>query len=137
MKDFVYVVVPLLALGGIAYGILNLTGLTTVILKPLSPIAIWLGLPTVTIIPLVFGFLQKDLTGAMLISVLGSQISLTLTPIQIYTFGVATTTGIPCIIALGMLTKEIEFKKAVGLTVSSLIYGLLFAGLVWRIISIF
>jgi len=39
MKDFVYIVMLLLALGGMAYGILNLTGLTTVILKPLSPIA--------------------------------------------------------------------------------------------------
>jgi len=135
MKDFVYIVIPLLALGGIAYGILDLTDLTTIILKPLSPIAIWLGLPTLTIIPLVFGFLQKDLTGAMLMSVLGSKISLMLTPIQIYTFGIATTIGIPCIIALGVLIKEFGFKKAVALTITSMIYGLLFAGLVWRIIS--
>ena len=137
MKDFVYIVIPLLALGGIAYGILNIAGLTTIILKPLSPIAIWLGLPTITIIPLVFGFLQKDLTGAMLISVLGSKISLALTPIQIYTFGVATTIGIPCIIALGMLVKEFGFKRAIVLTIGSVIYGLLFAGLIWRIISVF
>jgi ferrous iron transport protein B len=137
MKDFVYIVIPLLALGGIAYGILNMTGLTTIILKPFSPIAIWLGLPVVTLIPLVFGFLQKDLTGAMLISVLGSQISMILTPIQIYTFGVASTIGIPCIVASGMLIKEFGFKKAIGLTITSIIYGLLFAGLIWRIISIF
>jgi len=81
--------------------------------------------------------LQKDLTGAMLTSALGSKISLTLTSIQIYTFGVATTIGIPCIIALGMLIKEFEFKKAASLTVLSIIYGLLFAGLVWRMFSIF
>jgi len=137
MKDFICIVIPLLALGGIAYGILNLTGLSTVILKPLSPVAIWLGLPTVTIIPLVFGFLQKDLTGAMLISVLGSKVSSVLTSLQIYTFGIASTIGIPCIIALGMLIKEFGFKKAIGLTISSIIYGLLFAGLLWRVISFF
>ncbi len=137
MKDFVYIVIPLLALGGIAYGILKILGLTNIIVEPLSPIAIWLGLPAVTLIPLVFGFLQKDLTGAMLISVLGSKISLALTPIQIYTFGIAATIGIPCIIALGMLIKEFGFKKAIGLTITSIIYGLLFAGLLWRIISFF
>jgi ferrous iron transport protein B len=58
-------------------------------------------------------------------------------PLQIYTFGTATTIGIPCIIALGMFTKEFGFKKAIFLIVLSIIYGLLFAGLAWRTISIF
>jgi len=137
MKDFVYIVIPLLVLGGIAYGTLNTAGLINVIVKPLLLITTWLGLPAATIIPLVFGFLQKDLTGAMLLSVLGSKISLALTPLQIYTFGIASTIGIPCIIALGMLTREFGFKKAIVLTITSIAYGLLFAGLVWRIISIF
>jgi len=137
MKDFVYIVIPLLVLGGIAYGILNITGFTKRIVEPLSPITTWLGLPAATIIPLVFGFLQRDLTGAMLLSVLGSKISLALTPLQIYTFGIASTIGIPCIIALGMLTREFGFKKTIVLTITSIAYGLLFAGLVWRIISIF
>jgi ferrous iron transport protein B len=137
MKDFVYIVIPLLALGGIACGILKISGLTFVIVKPLLPIAIWLGLPALTIIPLFFGFLQKDLTGGMLVSALGTaNISLILTPLQIYTFGVATTIGIPCIIALGMLIKEFGFKKAIGLTIISIIYGFLIAGIVWRIISV-
>jgi ferrous iron transport protein B len=136
MKDFVYIVIPLLALGGIAYGILRVLNLTDMITKPLSPIVLWLELPPGTIIPLVFGFLQKDLTGAMLVSVLGSQVSLVLTPLQIYTFGIASTIGIPCIIALGMLIKEFGFKKATGLTIISIIYGLLFAGFIWRIITL-
>jgi ferrous iron transport protein B len=137
MKDFVFIVMPLLVIGGIAYGILDVLGLTNIIVKPLSPITIWLGLPAVAIIPLVFGFLQKDLTGAMLLSVLGSKISLALTPLQIYTFTIASTIGIPCVIALGMLIKEFGFKKATSLTITSILYGFLFAGLAWRIISIF
>jgi len=137
MRDFVYIVIPLLALGGIAYGILDISGLTHIVVEPLSPITTWLGLPTVTIIPIIFGFLQKDLTGAMLLSVLGSETSSVLTPLQIYTFGVATTVGIPCMIALGMLIKEFGFKRAIVLTITSIVYGLLFAGLAWRMISIF
>ncbi len=135
MKDFVYIVMPLLAIGGIAYGILDILGLTNIIVEPLSPITTWLGLPAVAIIPLAFGFLQKDLTGAMLLSVLGSNISLALTPLQIYTFGVAATIGIPCIIALGMLSKEFGFKKAIILTITTIGYGFLWAGLSQRIIS--
>ncbi len=101
-------------------------GLTNIIVEPLSSITNWLGLPSVTIIPIIFGFLQKDLTGAMLLSVFGSEISFALNnPLQIYTFGVATTIGIPCMIALGMLIKEFGFKKAILLTITSIVYGLL------------
>jgi ferrous iron transport protein B len=135
MRDFVYIVIPLLALGGIAYGVLDMSGLTRIVVEPLSPITTWLGLPPVTIIPIVFGFLQKDLTGAMLLSLLDSDIS-SLTSLQIYTFGVATAIGIPCMIALGMLIKEFGFKRAMVLTITSIVYGLLFAGLAWRMISI-
>jgi len=48
---------------------------------------------------------------------------------------VASTIGIPCIIALGVLIREFRFKKAILLTSVSIIYGMLFAGLAWRIIS--
>jgi len=136
MKDFVYIVIPFLIIGGMAYAILSGFGATKFIVAPLSPITAWLGLPSRTIIPIVFGFLQKDLTGAMLISVLGAKISLVLTPLQIYTFGVATTIQIPCIIAFGVLIKEFGVKRAVLLTATSMIYGLLFAGLAWRVVSI-
>jgi len=137
MKDFVYIVIPLLAIGGVAYGTLDTLRLTDVLVKPFSPFTAWLGLPDVTNIPLIFGFLQKDLTGSMLLSVLGSEISLALTPLQLYTFGVVATIGIPCIIALGVLIEEFGFKRAILLVGTSIGYGILFAGLAWRIISIF
>jgi ferrous iron transport protein B len=136
MKDFVYVVIPLLALGGIAYGILDILDLTNLIAAPLAPIATWLGLPPATIIPILFGFLQKDLTSAMLLSVVGNEVSSALTPLQIYTFSVAGTIGLPCIIAWGMLIKEFGYKRATALTLTSIFYGLLVAGFAWRIASI-
>jgi ferrous iron transport protein B len=137
MKDFVYIVMPLLVAGGVIYGILNAAELATLIVKPFSFITAWLGLPSETIIPLAFGFLQKDLTGAMLISVIGNNISMVLTPLQIYTFGVAASIGIPCVIALGMLVREFGFKRAFLLTLSLNLYGIFIAGLIWRIISVF
>lgn len=138
MKDFVYIIIPLLAIGGIIYGILDASHLTHIIVKALSPITLWLGLPNTTIIPLFFGFLQKDLTGGMLITSLQTtDISSILTPLQIYTFTVAATIGIPCINALVMFIKEFGFKKAINATVISIIYGLFIAGVVWRIIFIF
>jgi ferrous iron transport protein B len=38
MKVFVYLVIPLLVIGGVIYAILNITGITNTIVEPLSPI---------------------------------------------------------------------------------------------------
>ena len=73
----------------------------------------------------------------MLASVLEGKFSSTLTSLQLYTFGVIAVTGIPCINALGMFIKEFGFKKAISLTIISIVYAVLFAGLTYRIASIF
>jgi Fe2+ transport system protein B len=39
------------------------------------------------------------------------------------------TIGIPCIISLGMLSREFGFKKSILLTVISITYGFLFVGM--------
>jgi len=137
MKDFVYIVIPLLAVGGMLYGILERFHVTPAVVTPFSPITQWLDLPSHTIVPLLFGFLQKDLTGAMLVSVLGSDIPSALTSLQLYTFGVAATIGIPCVIALGMLARELGCKTAFVLLFGSFAYGILFAGVARRVISLF
>jgi len=137
MKTFIYIVIPFLIIGGIFYTALDTLGVTKVVVGPFSPIMWWLGLPAVAIIPWAFAYLQKDLSIAMLFTVLGSEIAAVLSPLQIYTFGVATTIGIPCMIATGMLWKEFGFKRAFTLTLVSAVYGLLFAGFAWRTISIF
>jgi len=136
MKDFVYIVIPLLMVGGMAYGALDLFEITDSIIEPLSFIPQWLRLPQETVIPLVFGFLQKDLTGTMLISVLRNNISSALNSLQLYIFGLASTIGIPCVIAWGMLWKEFGFKRSFGLTVSSIVYGFLITGLIARVVSL-
>jgi ferrous iron transport protein B len=137
MKTFVYIVIPFLIIGGIFYIALDTLGVTKAVVGPFSPIMWWLGLPAVAIIPWAFAYLQKDLSAAMLFTVLGTEIAVVLSPLQVYTFGVATTIGIPCIIATGMLWKEFGSKRAFALTLVSAVYGLLFAGLVWRTISVF
>ncbi len=137
MRDFVYIVIPLLAVGGILYAILERFDMTWTLVRPFAPITAWLGLPEKTIVPLIFGFLQKDLSGAMLVSVLGSDLPSQLTSLQIYTFGVAATIGVPCIIALGMFIKELGYRSALLLLVGSAAYGLVVAGLAQRIASLF
>ncbi|MBN1151152.1 ferrous iron transport protein B [candidate division WOR-3 bacterium] len=134
MKDFIYLVIPLLALGGIIYALFDTMNLTEKIANPFSPITGWLGLPKETIIPLLFGFFQKDLTATMLLSALGQDISSILKPMQIFTFGLASSIGIPCIIAFGVLIKEIGIKKSALIFIATMAYGILFSGVVFRMI---
>ncbi len=133
MKEFVYLVMPLLVLGGVVYGVLDWFAVANSVVRPLAPITGWLGLPDESVVPLVFGFLQKDLTGSMLISVLGREVSSILSPAQLFSFGVASSIGIPCIIAFGVLIREIGAKVTTLVTVTTIAYGFLVAGLLFRV----
>lgn len=138
MKGFIKIVIPLLIAGGIIYSLLDQLGVTDYFIAPFSPILRFLfNLPGETIIPLLFGFVQKDLTGAMLISVLGKESGqLSLTLLQLYTFGVAACIGVPCIIALGMMFKEYGLKDSLFVFFSVLLYGILITSLSWRILNV-
>lgn len=138
MKEFVKVVIPLLIAGGIVISILNQLNITNFLIAPFDPVLNFLfDLPGETIVPIVFGFIQKDLTGAMLITLLGTASGgIALTNLQLYTFGLITSIGIPCIIALSIMIKEFKIKNTFALFVAPLIYGLFISSIVWRIINL-
>lgn len=139
MKSFIYVVIPLLIGGGIIYSILDQLGVTALIIEPFRPfMEIVFNLPGETIVPLVFGFVQKDLTGAMLLSVFEIEDGLLpLTNIQLYTFGVASCIGVPCIIALGTMFKEYGLKNSLITLFSMILYGTFISNIAWRVAILF
>jgi ferrous iron transport protein B len=136
MRDFVFIVMPLLVAGGAFYGFLAESGFVTRIIEPFKPLTVgWLGLPPETIVPFVYGFIQKDLTAGMLVAVLGPDLGNFLSPLQLYTFGIVSSIQIPCIIAFWMLIRELKFNNAILITIVSLLYGLCIAGIIWRLIT--
>ena len=139
MKSFIYVVIPLLIGGGIIYSILDQLGVTMLIIEPFRPfMEIVFNLPGETIVPLVFGFVQKDLTGAMLLSVFEIEDGLLpLTNIQLYTFGLASCIGVPCIIALGTMFKEYGLKNSLITLFSMILYGTFISNIAWRVAILF
>jgi ferrous iron transport protein B len=136
MREFVYIVIPLLIIGGASYGLLKWFGLEGVLFDPLRFITVgWLHLPKEAITPLIYGFLQKDLTPAMLASVFGTaNLASVMTPIQVFTFGMVSTFQVPCVVAFGMIAKELGWRWAVMLTVMAVAVGFVLSGLVLRII---
>ena len=136
MREFVTVVIPLLIGGSVVFSILEQIGITDLLIEPFQWYTQgWLNLPAPTIIPLIFGFLQKDLTSTMLessLSLTGLTIT-NLTQMQLFTFGMASCLGVACVIALSMGIKEYGWKRALLQFVSTGLYGILIAGIVWRL----
>jgi ferrous iron transport protein B len=131
MQDFVKVVIPLLVFGGVLYSLMEYAGLVDVLILPLTPLAAWLNLPSKAVVPLIYGYLQKDLTISMLFTILGTtKISSYLSSFQIFIFGLQASIQFPCIIASAMAWKEFGLKAAVYLTVLGFIYGVLISGLI-------
>lgn len=136
MRTFVYIVIPLLILGGASYGLLKSFQLEGVLFDPLRFLTVnWLHLPKEAIAPLIYGFLQKDLTPAMLGSVFGTtNFASVMTPVQLFVFGMVSTFQVPCIVAFGMVARELGWRWAITLVVTALISGIVISGLVLRII---
>jgi ferrous iron transport protein B len=131
MQDFVKVVIPLLIFGGVVYGLMEYVGLGDFLILHLTPLSLWLRLPPEAVVPLIYGYLQKDLTISMLFTVLGTtDISSYLSYTQIFIFGLQASIQFPCIIASSMAWKEFGWKVAVYLTISGFVYGILISGLV-------
>jgi len=116
LKSFIIVVTPLVIVGALIYAAAVYIHLDVAIIDSLAPIASVLKLPPGTLIPLAYGFLQKDLVISMLATVLGTvNFGNVLTPHQIMTFTITSTYQVPCIIALGAMIRELGFKKAIPL----------------------
>lgn len=140
MKDFIYLVIPLLMAGGIMYGLLQHFNLLEPFVKMFDFLMVkWLNLPSGTIIPILYGFLQKDLVPAMLSSVLGtSNFSSVMTNHQLFVFGLAVILQMPCMISLGVFMKEFGVKRSILVWILSFMYGMFWAGVInkiWMILS--
>lgn len=119
LEDFIKIVTPLVITGEVIYAWLDYVGLAAKSLEPLAPLARALRLPPETMIPLVYGFLQKDLVIAMLATVLGTtSFSAVLTHKQILVFTMASSYQVPCIIALGAMIRELGAKDAIKLFIA-------------------
>ncbi|MBW1668636.1 MAG: ferrous iron transport protein B [Deltaproteobacteria bacterium] len=136
MQDFVKVVIPLLIFGGVVYSLMEYLGLVDFLISPLIPLGLWLRLPPKAVLPLVYGYLQKDLTISMLFTVLGTtDIRIYLSSTQLFIFGLQASIQFPCIIASSMAWKEFGWKIAVYLTIGGFLYGVLVTGLISNFIA--
>jgi ferrous iron transport protein B len=105
----------------------------------LSPVTVvWLGLPVITGITLIFGVLRKELTLIMLATLLGTtNFALALTPTQMVVFTLVAMLYIPCIATIAALVREFGWKKSLFITVFEVAFAILVGGIAFRLLTLF
>ena len=138
LEDFIKISLPLIIVGSLLIKLLDFFKLLDPIASILSPVTVvWLGLPAITGITLIFGILRKELMLIMLATLLGTtNFSGALTPTQMIVFTLVAMFYIPCIATVAALVKEFGWKKALLITVFEILLALLVGGIAFRLLTI-
>ncbi len=138
LREFIIMAFPLMIAGSFVIKIAEIVSLLDPITNFFAPITvIWLGLPAVTGVALIFGVLRKELTLIMLGTLFGtSNFALVMTPTQMVVFTLVVMLYIPCVATVGVLIKEFGWKKALMITIFEIVLALTLGGITFRILSI-
>lgn len=138
LREFIVMAFPLIIVGSLIIKIADVMNLLEPVADIMSPVTVvWLGLPAVTGIALIFGVLRKELTLIMLASLFGTaNFALVMTPVQMVVFTLVVMLYIPCVATIGALVKEFGGKKALLITVSEILLALLVGGIAYRLLTI-
>ncbi len=116
LSSFIKFAWPLLILGSIVLSLIQYAGADALINRLLAPLVVGgLGLPRELGVPLVFGFLRKELSLIMMLQALGTGYKGLMTVItreQLIVFTVFVSFFIPCLSTCGILWKELGRKVA-------------------------
>lgn len=138
LKNFIYIAGPIVIVSGIIIEGIHLAGWMPFISNLLTPITVnWLGLPSVTGILLILGILRKELILVMLATLMGTTNFIeVMTPIQMITLALVSMFYIPCVATIAALWKEFGWKKTLIISLFEIIFAIVLAGLVSKILTI-
>ena len=134
---FVKIAFPIIIIGNLFIQLADLVGLINLVQDALYPITVlWLGLPAVTGVVLIFGILRKELTLILLASLTGSSnFTHILTPTQMFVFAFVVMIYVPCIATISVLAKEFGYKIAAIISGIEIGLALTLGGILFRILS--
>ncbi len=138
-KSLLWIVFPAYIIGSAVLQGLYSFGVLTPINNALSPITVlWLGLPAVTGILLIFGVVRKELTILMLAVIFGTtNFALVLTPLQLIVLALVSMIYIPCIAVIITLVREYGWKSAITISAAEVGMAVLLGGIALRIGMLF
>jgi ferrous iron transport protein B len=138
VAEFIKVAFPLIIVGSLALKAADMFGLLVHVANVLSPVTVvWLGLPIITGITLIFGVLRKELSLIMLATLLGTtNFAQVLTPVQMVVFTLVAMFYIPCIATIAALLREFGWKKSLFITVFEIVFAVGLGGIAFRLLML-
>jgi len=138
LAEFLKIAFPLIIVGSLMIKLAEVFGLLEPIATVLSPVTVvWLGLPAITGITLIFGVLRKELTLIMLATLLGTtNFAQVLTPVQMVVFTLVAMFYIPCVATIAALVREFGWKKALFITVFEIVFAIIIGGIALRVLML-
>ncbi len=139
LEEFVRVAFPLIVVGNLVLKTLEYLNVLPILEQTFSFLTVsWLGLPAVTMTPLIFGIFRKELTLVMLAALVGTtNFATVLTGTQMIVFATVTLLYIPCVATIAVLVREFGYKKALAITFFEIGFAMLVGGLMFRILRLF
>jgi len=138
LEEFVRIAFPLIIAGNLILVTLRFLNVLPILDQFFSFITVsWLGLPAVTMTPLIFGFLRKELTLVMLAALVGtSNFAAILTKTQMIVYATTIMLYVPCVATIAVLAKEFGYKKALAVTLFEIGFAIMIGGLMLRILEL-
>jgi ferrous iron transport protein B len=138
VAEFIKIAFPLIIVGSFVLKLAEVVGWLEPIAAVLSPVTVvWLGLPAITGITLIFGVLRKELSLVMLAALLGtSNFAIVMSPVQMVVFTLVAMLYIPCIATIAALVKNFGWKKSLFITVFEIAFAILLGGIAFRLLTL-
>ena len=138
VAEFIKIAFPLIIVGSLVLKLADVSGVMETVAAVLSPVTVvWLGLPAITGITLIFGVLRKELSLVMLATLLGTtNFALVLSPVQMVVFTLVAMLYIPCIATIAALVKDFGWKKSLFITVFEIAFAILVGGIAFRLLTL-
>ena len=138
LSEFIKLAFPFIIVGSFAIKLAEVFGLLEPIATVLSPVTVmWLGLPAITGIMLIFGVLRKELTLIMLATLMGTtNFAQVLTPVQMIVFTLVAMFYIPCVATIAALVREFGWKKTLFITIFEIVFALILGGVALRLLTL-
>ncbi|MBE0519892.1 ferrous iron transporter B, partial [Candidatus Bathyarchaeota archaeon] len=144
LKEFIIMAFPLIIAGSFIIKLVDILGLLKPIANILSPVTfVWLGLPTITGITLIFGVLRKELTLFTLLALFETEFGTTdfanvpgFGPVQMIVFTLVAMLYIPCVATIAALVKEQGWRRALFITVFEIGFAIFVGGIAYRILML-
>jgi ferrous iron transport protein B len=138
LVEFIKIAFPLIVVGSLVIKAADIFGLLNPVASFLSPITVvWLGLPVITGVTLIFGVLRKELSLILLAALLAPIGLQALTPVQMVVFTLVAMFYVPCVATISALVRELGRKKALIISLFEIAFAIVLGGVALRLLTLF